>query len=231
MTLFKLLEMNMFGKFLLIISVLLVTVFFFREMNLASAATLGNDDDEYTRAITARSEKIVNKLSLDEPKHSKVLKIIIKQYRDLNDIDADYSDKRAAIGQNADNNQREYLMDQLDVVSEKKREKIHHRYLRKLNRHLTESQVEKVKDEMTYNVLPITYKNYLDMLPKLTAEQQRQILDYLTEAREKAMDAGSAKEKHAWFGKYKGKINNYLSAEGVETKKAREEWEKKLKER
>jgi hypothetical protein len=34
------------------------------------------------------------------------------------------------------------------------------------------------------------------------------------------MDAGTSKEKHAWFGKYKGKINNYLSAEGYNMKLA-----------
>jgi len=36
----------------------------------------------------------------------------------------------------------------------------------------------------------------------------------LKEARELAIDGGSAEEKTAIFGKYKGKINNYLSAQG-----------------
>ena len=34
------------------------------------------------------------------------------------------------------------------------------------------------------------------------------------------MDAGSSDEKHAWFGKYKGKINNYLAAAGYNMKQA-----------
>jgi len=82
---------------------------------------------------------------------------------------------------------------------------------------------------MTFGVLPITYKGYQEMLPDLTAEQKAQILTYLTEAREKAMDAGSAEEKHKWFGKYKGKINNYLSAQGYDMKKAGEEWQARIK--
>jgi hypothetical protein len=45
---------------------------------------------------------------------------------------------------------------------------------------------------------------------------------WLVEAREIAMDCGSSEEKHYWFGKYKGKINNYLSAEGYDLKKAEE---------
>jgi hypothetical protein len=77
---------------------------------------------------------------------------------------------------------------------------------------------------MTYGVLPITYKGYLEMLPELTASQKDQIMKWLVEAREHAMDAESSDKKHAWFGKYKGRINNYLAAAGYDLKKAGEEW-------
>jgi hypothetical protein len=43
------------------------------------------------------------------------------------------------------------------------------------------------------------------------------------------MDAGSAEEKHKWFGKYKGKINNYLAGEGYNLKKASDEWQARIK--
>jgi hypothetical protein len=61
------------------------------------------------------------------------------------------------------------------------------------------------------------------MVPDLTPEQKKQIYDWLVEARENAMDAGSSDEKHAWFGKYKGRINNYLAAAGVDLKRAERE--------
>ena len=73
---------------------------------------------------------------------------------------------------------------------------------------------------MTYGVVQITYNSYLDMLPTLTVEQKQTIMIHLVEARELAMDAGSSKEKHWWFVKYKGRINNYLSAQGYDLKKA-----------
>ena len=88
-----------------------------------------------------------------------------------------------------------------------------------------------MKDGMTYGVLPITVKAYDDMLPNLTAEQKTQILTWLTEAREKAMDAGSSEQKHAWFGKYKGKINNYLSAAGINMNQAGKDWQARIAER
>jgi hypothetical protein len=45
------------------------------------------------------------------------------------------------------------------------------------------------------------------------------------------MDAESSEKKHWWFGKYKGRINNYLSAQGYDLQKERKEWEegRKLK--
>jgi hypothetical protein len=65
----------------------------------------------------------------------------------------------------------------------------------------------------------VTYTAYQQQYPNLTEPQKAYILAQLIEAREHAMDAGSSKKKHAWFGKYKGRINNYLSAQGISAKK------------
>ena len=100
---------------------------------------------------------------------------------------------------------------------------LHTRYLLKLSALLSLAQVDQVKDGMTYGVVPLTYQGYLDMLPTLTEEEKATIMAYLVEAREIAMDAGSSKQKHWWFGKYKGRINNYLSAQGYDLKKASEQ--------
>ncbi|HNZ81766.1 MAG TPA: DUF3826 domain-containing protein, partial [Bacteroidales bacterium] len=35
--------------------------------------------------------------------------------------------------------------------------------------------------------------------------------------------------KHAWFGKYKGRINNYLSKRGYNLTKEREAWNERIK--
>jgi ABC-type Na+ transport system ATPase subunit NatA len=109
--------------------------------------------------------------------------------------------------------------------------KLHESFISTLKGKLSAEQVEKVKDGMTYRILPITYEAYLDMLPRLTEEQNTKIYSYLQEARELAMDAESSDKKHAVFGKYKGRINNYLSAAGFDMKKEGEEWQKRIKER
>src|SRR5690606_39833900 len=93
---------------------------------------------------------------------------------------------------------------------------LHDQFLDKLSAHLTEKQIDQVKDGMTYNILPITYKAFLDIIPDLTEAQKKFIKGNLIEAREHAMDAGSSEKKHWWFGKYKGRINNYLSEQGYD---------------
>jgi len=51
--------------------------------------------------------------------------------------------------------------------------------------------------------------------PDLTEENKQKILELLKQAREEAMDGGSSDEKTAIFQRYKGKINNYLSKQGI----------------
>jgi hypothetical protein len=57
--------------------------------------------------------------------------------------------------------------------------------------------------------------------PNLVEEHKQKILELLKQAREEAMDGGSADEKTAIFQKCKGKINNYLSKQGVHPEKAK----------
>ena len=105
---------------------------------------------------------------------------------------------------------------------------LHRRFVARLAVELAPDQVGRVKDGLTYGVVPITYAAYRKLLPDLTDEQAREVLANLLEAREYAMDAGSSEEKHAWFGKYKGRINNYLSRAGYDLKAAEQAARKKV---
>ena len=96
---------------------------------------------------------------------------------------------------------------------------------------LNEEQIEAVKDGMTYGVVKVTYEATLDMIPSLKEEEKVQIYAWLVEAREFAMDAENSNKKHVAFGKYKGRINNYLAKRGYNLTKEREEWAKRVKAR
>jgi hypothetical protein len=188
------------------------------------------EDTAYLRVIKERAARIVAGLGISDTSAAiRTRDIIADQYRDLNTIytQRDVRVKAAKDQPGADKQAIDSVKKSAGEEADKKIVQLHGQYLARLSRELTPGQVEGVKDGMTYNVLHITYGAYQEMLPDLTAEQKTRILADLTEAREHAMDAESSEKKHAWFGKYKGRINNYLSAAGIDMKKAGEEWAKR----
>lgn len=186
----------------------------------------------YEKVITQRAEKIAVVLNLNDAAKQEVVRNIIRdQYSNLNEIYEERDEKIKKIKQAKANDVAalETAKNKLASKTEAKLAKLHKKYLSKLSAKLNPEQIEQVKNGMTYSVLPITYKAYQEQILTLTDEQKKQILVWLTEARELAMDGESSEKKHAWFGKYKGKINNYLSAAGYDLKKEGQEWEKRRK--
>ncbi|HEY4209069.1 MAG TPA: DUF3826 domain-containing protein [Puia sp.] len=191
---------------------------------------LSYEDTGYIHVITQRATKIVNGLGLmDAAAALQVRDIVARQYFDLNAI---YTERDARIKAvkdkpGADKAAVDSVRKSAQEDADRKIAVLHGQYLARLAKELNPEQVDGVKDGMTYNVLHVTYRGYQEMLPDLTQEQRARILSDLTEAREHAMDAESSEKKHAWFGKYKGRINNYLSAAGIDMKKASQDWAKR----
>lgn len=162
----------------------------------------------YVTTIVNRSRKIVDALNItDKAKYANVLNIVCNRYFKINDIDSKYTDPT----------QRDAEL-----------YKHHFEFAADLANYLDDSQVEKVKDGMTFGVVPKTYQAHLEMIPTLKDCEKLQILNWLKEAREFAIDAPDAKSKHGWFGKYKGRINNWLTRRGYDLKAEREAWYKRI---
>jgi hypothetical protein len=186
---------------------------------LCSRANAAGEDSTYIKTILLRSQKIVNLLHLtDTAKALRVRDMVSWQYRHLNAVYADRDERLAAVRTRMDKQQADEAKTEIQARVNKSVDSLHALYLSALGTELTPAQVDQVKDGMTYSVVEVTYKAYLAELPALTDPQKAQILSWLTEAREHAMDAESSEKKHAWFGKYKGRINNYLSAQGYTLK-------------
>lgn len=191
-------------------------------------------DPEYIKVTNERAAKIVEKLALDnKEKETAVTNIIAQQFRDLSKIhdERDAEIKKVKDNSTLDKEKQNDKIDKLKSKADKSIDKLHKAYLKKLGTELNEAKITEVKDGMTYGVLPITVAGYNDMLPNLTKEQKEYIYNALVEAREHAMDGGSSKEKHGWFGKYKGRINNYLSKQGYDLNKESKDWHKRVEER
>ena len=174
-------------------------------------------------ALVQRAEKIVAALSLpDTEKAARIRDVVASQYAALRPVHEarDAAIKAARAQAAADKAASEAAVAAARDTATARQAELHYAFLARLAAELDAAQVEKIKDGMTYGVAPNTFRVYQEMLPDLSAEQRTQILAWLTEAREHAMDAGSSQEKHGWFGKYKGRINNYLSKAGYDMKKA-----------
>lgn len=192
-----------------------------------------NRDPKYVESIVSRSQKIVDKLGINDAKVAEdVRNVIANRYFTLNDIyetrDAKVKEiKESDLVGEAKNNALKAAEDAKDAALYR----IHFAFPADLSLFLTEEQIEAVKDGMTYGVLKITYDSHLDMIPSLKKEEKAQIYAWLKEAREFAIDAENSDRKHAFFGKYKGRINNYLVKRGYDLTKEREEWYKRVKAR
>lgn len=173
---------------------------------------------EYTAKLEQRAADILKALELtDDVKAQRVRGIVIAQYRALRDWHDGYDAKLKGAG------------DEEARVIRATLKELHGKFIAALATELTPVQVERVKDRMTYDTVRVTYSGYLEMLPKLTEAQKARILAMLKEAREEAMNGGSSSEKTAIFGRYKGRINNYLSAEGFDLKQAGKDWTERRK--
>ena len=194
--------------------------------------TAVSNGEKYVKALELRVTKIVAALNIEKKrKLEKVHHIISAQYQALNTIhfNRDSKIKELKLAHAGSVDELKLLVADVESFAGKEIAAIHSRFLHDLGRHLSDEQVDAVKDGMTYHVANITYKGYQDMLPSLTDDQKNKIWNWLAEAREIAMDAETSEKKHWWFGKYKGRINNYLSAEGFDMKKESEAWQKRIK--
>ena len=213
-------------KKILIISLLLLSTWM-----SAGAVDLNkeNRDPKYVESIVNRSQKIVDKLGLtDKQVAEDVRNIIANRYFELNDIyeirDAKVKKvKESGLTGEAKNEALKAAENEKDAALYRS----HFAFPANLSLFLDERQIEAVKDGMTYGVVKVTYDSHLDMIPTLKDE----IYAWLVEAREFALDAENSNKKHAAFGKYKGRINNYLAKRGYDLKKEREEWYKRVKAR
>lgn len=190
-----------------------------------------SSDTAFVRVLTERSNKIIAGLKLnDEDREQSLTGLLVGQYLAINEIHDRYKPAPKP-ADSVDRIQWEADKKRMSEHKAKDLQDMHILFLQDLSGRLDPAGIEAVKDGMTYRVLPITYAAYLDMLPGLTDAQRARIMDWLREARELAMDEGSSNAKHAVFGKYKGRINNYLSAQGYDLKKENEAWQQRIKQR
>ena len=192
-----------------------------------------NRDPKYVSTIVERSKKIVDKLELKDADAARnVVNIVANKYFTLNDIyakrDSDIAKiKRSTLAKEAQKTALNAAQNEKEAALYRS----HFAFPAELSLYLNEAQIEAIKDGITYGVVKVTYDATLEMIPTLKEEEKTQILAWLKEAREFSIDAENSNKKHEAFGKYKGRINNYLSKRGYDLIKEREGWYARIKAR
>lgn len=188
----------------------------------ATAQDDNREVSEYRKLANERAAKIMGSLHIAG--HAKALKVqnlIADQYTGLNKI---HGERDRKLEQLKAKKKSEDKIVKVREEADRKVDQLQTSFIHSLSSELDARQLDAVKDGMTYNTVPLTYKNYLLMLPYLSEEEQAKVWNFLTEARDQAMKGGSSKEKHAWFNKYKGRIANYLASNGYDLKREGVEW-------
>jgi len=177
-------------------------------------------DTAYVKNILGRARKVTDALSMTyTPAGNNVRNIVANRYFKLNDIYAERDSLKKSNKKLA------------EALCDSRLYRSHFALEADLGRYLDARQIETVKDVMTFNVVKVTYDAHCDMIPSLRSDEKQQIMQWLKEARELAIDAESSKKKHEVFGKYKGRINNYLARRGYDLNKEREAWYERVKAR
>ena len=178
-------------------------------------------EETYKISIEHRVADILAQLKLtDQSKAGKVHDLIIDQYHVLRARDAAIDAELKTATNSSPPADRAKLF-------QAKTKPLHDQFLAKLSAELSPDQVECVKDRMTYDKVKVTFDAYCAIVPNLTEQDKAQILTVLKDARDEAIDGGSAKEKSDIFQKYKDRINAYLDAHGHSVAKAYLDWQAK----
>lgn len=149
-----------------------------------------NRDSKYVQTILDRSNKIVAKLELKDSLIARnVLNIVANKYFTLNDI---YSKRDTAISQikrfSVNAEAKNAAINAAQNEKEAALYRSHFAFAADFTLYLNELQIEAIKDGMTFGVVKVTYVATLDMIPTLKEVEKAQILAWLKETREFAMN-------------------------------------------
>jgi hypothetical protein len=189
---------------------------------IQSIPALTHEEKEamYNATVEDRTEKIMEALAMtDSASSNRVHDSIASHYHALRARDQAIDDELSNMSKGSD----EWRAKRVAMFPSMS-QPLHEQFIARISKDLTSEQLETIKDKMTYGKVQFTYNGYCSILPNLSDAEKAKIMDLLKQAREVAMDGGSAGEKTAIFQQYKDQINSYLQTQGIDVAKATQEW-------
>ena len=150
----------------------------------------------------------------DGAKEERVKVAISRHLKAVRDWHNDHPASSVPAGINPATGNRLSEMDRDIIANSAIPRSVHDSLMGILKRELTPEQVESVLDKYTVGKVEFTLKGYHAIVPDLKPEEEAQILTYLKQAREQAIDFKNMKEISAIFEIYKTKCEQYLNSNG-----------------
>ncbi|MFL5739402.1 MAG: DUF3826 domain-containing protein [Flavisolibacter sp.] len=176
----------------------------------AADATVKSD-----AGIVAKAGEWVNALQLnDVAKEERVKLAIATHLKAVRDWHNDHPSSTVPAGINPATGNRLSEMDRDIIANSAMPKSVHDSLMNILNKELSTGQVEAVLDKYTIGKVAFTLQGYRAIVPDLKPEEEAQILVYLKQAREQAIDYKNIKEISAIFEIYKTKCEQYLNSNG-----------------
>lgn len=186
-----------------------------------AGVAIAQGSSDYEQVIAGRADKIIATLGdVGDEARGRVREALLEFYRSTTAWHETNGARRKELKSQQDDTAKAEL-----AKLEEDLGAVRARFVEGLSADLSSEQVAKVKDGLTYNVLHVTEKAYGEMIERLTDEQKQKIHEWLVEARDLAISEGSSEAKHGVFGKFKGRINNYLSQQGYDLKAEEKGWQ------
>jgi hypothetical protein len=150
----------------------------------------------------------------DNAKEQKVKTAVATHLKSVRDWHNDHPASSVPPGINPATGNRLSEMDRDIIANSAMPKSIHDSLMDVLKQELTPEQLEAVLDKYTIGKVAFTLQGYKAIVPDLKPEEETQILVYLKQAREQAIDFKNMKEISAIFEIYKTKCEQYLNSNG-----------------
>jgi hypothetical protein len=191
-----------------------VTCSFAQDKNTVSfSATDANAKSDAD--IVAKAGEWTTALNLnDAVKEARVKTAIATHLKTVRDWHNNHPSSAVPAGINPTTGNRLSDMDRDIIANSAMPKSVHDSLMNVLKAELTPEQVETVLDKYTIGKVAFTLQGYKAIVPDLKPEEEAQILVYLKQAREQAIDFKNMKEISAIFEIYKTKCEQYLNSNG-----------------
>jgi len=206
-------------KNICVAALVLMSTFFVQAQTETSSNPVKLTAEEQKAKSDADQEKKaaewVGTLNLDDAeKEARVEKAIATHLKAIRDWHNEHPFTTVPAGINPATGNKLTELDRQVIANSAMPKSVHEDLLSALNKDLNPEQVELVLDKYTVGKVAFTMKGYKAIVPDLKPEEESQILIYLKQAREQAIDFKNMNQISAIFEIYNTKSEQYLNSNG-----------------